>query len=239
MWFDLEEQTNAVMGELHLVLKAATTPKVPVGAHRAAEPHRLALLDSIRQLLRMDLSAIEVSAADEVPAVEQAAQQAALSFLKGVLTYYRELAAMLDRLLQADAPWQRRRIRKLVGRRDEVASVLKALKDKIEDLEIATSPEVRATVRTHEGERAQAYLQRRHEALRTIEEFTRRQQEFLPRYAGRYVAFYQGRVVDSDVDRAALAQRFYVRYGNVPVCLAKPGETPETIRLVTPHLKQS
>jgi hypothetical protein len=84
----------------------------------------------------------------------------------------------------------------------------------------------------------QTYHEQYQEAMQTIEEFTRRQQEFLPQYAGHYVAFYQGRVVDSDVDRAALAQRFYARYGNVPVCIAKPGETPETIRLVTPHLKK-
>lgn len=104
---------------------------------------------------------------------------------------------------------------------------------------VSASPAQNAAVQAHESERVQAYLQRRHEAMRTIEEFTRRQQEFLPRYAGLYVAFYQGRVVDSDVNRAALAQRFYARYGNVPVCIAKPGETPETIRLVTPHLKKS
>jgi hypothetical protein len=104
---------------------------------------------------------------------------------------------------------------------------------------VPASPAQNAAVQAHEGERVQAYLQRRYEAMRTIEEFTRRQQEFLPQYAGLYVAFYQGRVVDSDVDRAALAQRFYARYGNVPVCIAKPGETPETIRLATPHLKKS
>jgi hypothetical protein len=104
---------------------------------------------------------------------------------------------------------------------------------------VPASPAQNAAVQPHEGERVQVYLQRRHEAMQTIEEFTRRQQEFLPQYAGRYVAFYQGRVVDSDVDRAALAQRFYARYGNAPVCIAKPGETPETIRLVTPHLKKS
>jgi hypothetical protein len=76
------------------------------------------------------------------------------------------------------------------------------------------------------------------EAMLTIQEFMRRQQEFLPRYAGLYVAFYQGRVVDSDVDRSTLAQRFYAQYGNVPVCIAKPGVTPETIRVVTPYFKK-
>jgi hypothetical protein len=104
---------------------------------------------------------------------------------------------------------------------------------------VPASPAQNVAVQLHEGERVQGYLQRRHEAMQMIEEFTRRQQEFLPQYAGRYVAFTQGRVVDSDVDRTALAQRFYAHYGNVPVCIAKPGETPETIRLVTPHLKKS
>jgi hypothetical protein len=67
-------------------------------------------------------------------------------FLKGVLTYYREIAAKLDRLLQINEPLQRKRIRKLVGTHDEIESVLEALEDKIEDLEIATSPEVHAAI---------------------------------------------------------------------------------------------
>jgi hypothetical protein len=132
----LEEQKNAVLGELRFVLKAATTPRVPIGAYRAAEHRRLALLDLIRQLIRIGLSAIDLSAAEQLP----------LLFLKGVLTYYREIAAMLDRLLQVKDPLQRKRIRKLVGRRDEIESVLEALEDKIEDLEIATSPEVHAAI---------------------------------------------------------------------------------------------
>jgi hypothetical protein len=67
-------------------------------------------------------------------------------FLKRVLTYHREIAAELDRLLQINDPLRRKRIRTIVGRHDEIESVLEALEDKIEDLEIATSPEVHAAI---------------------------------------------------------------------------------------------
>ena len=53
---------------------------------------------------------------------------------------------MLDRLLQVKDPLRRKRIPRLVGRRDEIESVLEALEDTIEDLEIATSPEVHAAI---------------------------------------------------------------------------------------------
>ena len=142
----IEEHKNTVMGELRLVLGATTPPKVPMGDSRAVELRRLPLLDQIRQLLRIDLSAIDLSAAGDDPAIKQTVQQTAMLFLKAVLKYYRELAAKLDRLLQIQDPLQRQRIRKLVGRRDAIESVLDALEDKIEDLEIATSPEVYAAI---------------------------------------------------------------------------------------------
>jgi uncharacterized protein YeaO (DUF488 family) len=137
----LEEKKSAVMGELNLALKAATTPRVSLGAYTAGE--RIPLLANIRLLLRIDLSAIDLSAAEPF---RQSFEHIRLLFLKGVLTYYRELAAKLDRLLQIKDPLQRKRIRKLVGSRDEIESVLEALEDKIEDLEIATSPEVHAAI---------------------------------------------------------------------------------------------
>jgi hypothetical protein len=136
----LEEKKNVVMDELNLALKAATTPRVSLGAYTAGE--HIPLLANIQQLLRIDLSAIDLSATDGFPA----AKRVSLLFLKGVLTYYRELAAKLDRLLQIKDPLQRKRIRKLVGSRDEIETVLEALEDKIEDLEIATNPEVHAAI---------------------------------------------------------------------------------------------
>jgi hypothetical protein len=136
----LEEQKNVVMGELDFALQAATTPRASLDAHKASK--RRPLLALIRQLLRIDLSALDLSAAGDLPA----AKEASLLFLKGVLTYHREIAAELDRLLQIHDPLRRKRIRTIVGRRDEIESVLEALEDKIEDLEIATSPEVHAAI---------------------------------------------------------------------------------------------
>jgi hypothetical protein len=130
----LEEKTNIVIGGLHLVLAATTAPRKSIGAYKAVE--HLRLLALIRQLMRIDLSAIDVSAAEQLPQL----------FLKGALTYYREIAAFLDRLLQVEDPRQRKRIRDLVGTRNAIKSVLEALEDKIEDLEIATSPEVRTAI---------------------------------------------------------------------------------------------
>jgi hypothetical protein len=138
----LEEQKNAVTGELNLALKAVTTPIVSLGAYTAGK--RIPLLAHIRQLLRIDLSAIDLSAAEPF---RQPLEHIRLLFLKGVLTYYRELAAKLDRLLQIKDPLQRKRIRDLVGTRDAIESVLEALEDKIEDLEIATSPEVHTAIK--------------------------------------------------------------------------------------------
>jgi hypothetical protein len=137
---ELEETKNAVMGDLDLALKVATTPRVSLGAPTAGG--RIPLLAHIRQLLRIDVSAIDVSPAGASPA----AKQVPLLFLKGVLTYHREIAAHLDRLLQINDPLQRKRLHKLVGSRHEIESVLEALEDKIEDLEIATSPEVHAAI---------------------------------------------------------------------------------------------
>jgi hypothetical protein len=138
----LEEKKNAVVGELNLALKAARTPRVSLGSYTAGK--RIPLLGNIRQLLRIDLSAIDLPAAEPF---RQSSEQIRLLFLKGVLTYYRELAAKLDRLLQIKDPLQRKRIRDLVGTRDAIESVLEALEDKIEDLEIATSPEVHTAIK--------------------------------------------------------------------------------------------
>jgi hypothetical protein len=136
----IEEQKNVVMGELRFAFQAATTPRTILDAHKGSK--RLPLLAHIRQLLRIDLSALDLSAAGDFPA----AKEVALLFLKRVLTYHREIAAELDRLLQINDPLRRKRIRTIVGRHDEIESVLEALEDKIEDLEIATSPEVHAAI---------------------------------------------------------------------------------------------
>jgi len=42
-------------------------------------------------------------------------------------------------------------------------------------------------------------------------------------YYGRYVAVYQGNIVDSDTDEGELALRFYRTFGYVPVYIHKVG----------------
>jgi hypothetical protein len=136
----LEETKNAVIGDLDLTFKVATTPSISLGTYTAAG--RIHLLANIRRLLRLDLSDVDIAPAEDA----HPAKQLTLVFLTGVLAYHREIAAKLDRLLQIHDPLQQKRIRKLVGSRQAIESVLEALEDKIEDLEIATSPEVHATI---------------------------------------------------------------------------------------------
>jgi hypothetical protein len=136
----LEETKNMVMADLDLTLKAVRTLQVSRGTHAATR--RTPLLAHIRQLLRIDLSTIDLSPTQDA----HGRAQLLLMFLKGVLTYHREVAAHLERFLQINDPLRRNRIHKLIGSRQEIETVLEALEDKIEDLEIATSPEVHAAI---------------------------------------------------------------------------------------------
>lgn len=47
--------------------------------------------------------------------------------------------------------------------------------------------------------------------------FWEMRESLLPEYEGKYVAVYRGEVVDSDEEDIALTDRFYRRYGYVPV----------------------
>jgi hypothetical protein len=85
-----------------------------------------------------------------------------------------------------------------------------------------------------EANRVNEYFKQREQALRLIAEFEHRKTEFIDRYAGCYVAYYNGDVVDNDMSRETLAKRFYERYGNVPVCISKVGDEQEVIHIVTP-----
>jgi len=90
-----------------------------------------------------------------------------------------------------------------------------------------------------DAERFHKYIEQREQAVKAIEEFHQMKGLFASHYAGRYVAFYRGKVVDSDTDRNALARRFYKKYGNVPVCIAKVSEEREAIQIVTPFFRRS
>jgi len=52
-------------------------------------------------------------------------------------------------------------------------------------------------------------------------------------YEGRYVAVYEGRIVDSDPDEAGLAERFYSNYGYVPVYIHKVGIEDDLVDVTT------
>ena len=93
------------------------------------------------------------------------------------------------------------------------------------------------SVEDTEVRRMNTYIEQREQALRTITEFEQIKNHLYARYAGRYVAFYNGDVVDSDVSRSEVARRFYERYGNVPVCISKVSEEQETIQNTTPFFQ--
>jgi hypothetical protein len=126
---------HTITDEPRMAEEIATTPRGITGAARTGT--RMPLLTNIRELLRIDLSASDMSPDDPL----------FRSCLQGVLAYHREMAAKLDRLLQVTDPLQRTRLRKLVGPREEIKSVLEALEDTIEDLEIATNPEAHAAIK--------------------------------------------------------------------------------------------
>jgi len=74
-----------------------------------------------------------------------------------------------------------------------------------------------------------------------LKEFQREKQAFLSLreslkkdYFGEYVAIHGGEVVDSDTDESVLIGRFYEKYGNVPVYLAKIPEEEHIVRIPTP-----
>ncbi len=56
-----------------------------------------------------------------------------------------------------------------------------------------------------------------------VSAFNRMPQSLIDDYYGRYVAVYDGRIVDSDADEGELALRFYRTWGYVPVYIHKVG----------------
>jgi hypothetical protein len=63
------------------------------------------------------------------------------------------------------------------------------------------------------------------------------QTALLQHYEGQYVAIYQGQVVDSDLDKVALALRVYHKYGYVPIYVHHVSRhQPRTRYIHSPHL---
>ena len=57
-----------------------------------------------------------------------------------------------------------------------------------------------------------------------------------PRYRGRYVAFFEGRVVDSDEEKGRLARRVYERYGYVPIYIDLVAPDERRVEVPSPEL---
>lgn len=75
-------------------------------------------------------------------------------------------------------------------------------------------------------------------------QFAREKQAFwamheamLQQYEGQYVAVYEGKVVDSDQDKVALALRIYRTYGYVPIFVHLVSRHASPVRSIySPHL---
>ena len=116
-------------------------------------------------------------------------------------------------------------------------------------IELALSDETVTQVRklaAQVGEQPEALVERavrqylRAETQRAIhheaEAFRAQHAELLSKYLGRYVAMYQGQVVDDDVDQVALLARVELEYPDLPVLIAQVQSEPEEIYTVrSPH----
>lgn len=65
--------------------------------------------------------------------------------------------------------------------------------------------------------------------------FRRKLPQLLLRYAGEFVALYQGRVVGHDPDDEALAQQMYAKLGDVPFYIGEVAENPRVYELPSPE----
>ena len=112
-------------------------------------------------------------------------------------------------------------------------------------IELALSDETVTQVRklaAQVGEQPEALVERavrqylRAETQRAIhheaEAFRAQHTELLCKYPGRYVAMYQGQVVDDDLDQVALLARVEVKYPDLPVLIAQVQSEPEEIYTV-------
>ena len=59
----------------------------------------------------------------------------------------------------------------------------------------------------------------------------------LTQYEGMFVASHNGRIVDSDAKLEVLTDRFFTRFGDVPVYMTKSGEGDDDLRIDTPFFE--
>ncbi|MBI2886018.1 MAG: hypothetical protein HYY02_02290 [Chloroflexi bacterium] len=67
--------------------------------------------------------------------------------------------------------------------------------------------------------------------------FARHRDELLRGYEGKFIAIIDEKVVDSDVDRVALAHRVYAKHGYKAIYMPKVERTPRVVRIPTPFLR--
>jgi hypothetical protein len=131
----LEPEAHMALGSLHLLVGAATAPRADVRTTTIIKTLGPQLLTKLRTLARRDLSAVED-----------------VSQLSHLLDQYRQIAIVLERLLglqqkmeeKAQQIKPRPRLVGLLGTPAQIESVLEEIEDTIENLEIATNPEVHA-----------------------------------------------------------------------------------------------
>ncbi len=68
-------------------------------------------------------------------------------------------------------------------------------------------------------------------------EFERKLPQLLKRYAGQYVALYQGRVVGHDPDCEALGRRMFDQLGDVPFFIGKVQLEPDVYEISSPEVE--
>ena len=66
--------------------------------------------------------------------------------------------------------------------------------------------------------------------------FRQKRGQLLRRYAGQFVAFYQGRAVGHGVDDEELARHMFERFGDVPFYIAKVEKEPTVYDLPSPEV---
>jgi hypothetical protein len=66
--------------------------------------------------------------------------------------------------------------------------------------------------------------------------FRRQRPQLMKRYAGQYVAFYGGRLVDRDKDDEALAERLFKKLGDAAFYIARLEDTPTISEVPSPEL---
>ncbi len=66
--------------------------------------------------------------------------------------------------------------------------------------------------------------------------FRQKRTQLLRRYAGQFIALYQGRVVGHGVDDEALAQDMFAQLGDVPFYLVKVAREPLVYDLPSPEV---